>query len=123
MVIGALVWQSLPFFTVTVCGPMPTFGKVCGEVAEANAPPSSLIMYEPVPPPNVAVMVPLLNPLQVISVLDRLRVTAGCSVIVTDALFSQPLASLKVTVCKAGPKLLKTCGEVAATNAPASSLI
>ena len=85
--IGTQAWHSLPFSLATVGRPAPTFGKVCGEVAGAKVPPSSWIMYKPVPPPKVAVMEPSPAPLQVISIFDKSKAMAAFSVIVPVALF------------------------------------
>src|SRR5262249_61420518 len=97
--------QPLASFTATVCDPAPRLLKVVGEVAAANAPPSRLMVYGPVPPPKVAVTLPSAPPLQLTSVLVRLSVTAVDWLTVIEADCGQPFASFNVTVCDQAARL------------------
>jgi len=114
--------QPLASFTVTVCDPALTLLKVFGEVAAANAPPSRLMVYGPVPPPKVAVTLPSLPPLQLMSVLVRLSVTAVGSLTVIEVVFEQPPVSVTVTLCDPALRPLKVFGDVAVAAAPPSML-
>src|SRR5947199_10761984 len=67
--------HPLASLAVTVCVPGATWLNVCGEVKVVNALPSRRTSYRPVPPENVAVMVPV-EPLQEGSVLVSVRVMA-----------------------------------------------
>ena len=71
------------------------------------------------PPEYVAVMVPLLAPLQP-SVLVRDRATAVGWVNVLDWVVVQPLASCRFTVWDPAARPVKACGEVKALYPPPS---
>ena len=82
-------------------------------------PPSSESWSVPVPPENVAVMVPSLAPLQP-SCLARDRGTAVGSVRVLDCDAVHRLASFRTTVCAPPARPVKVTGEVAEANEPLS---
>src|SRR6266487_6942683 len=72
--------HRLASFRTTVCAPPARPVKVTGEVAEVNEPPSIWIVWGPVPPEKVAVIVPLPAPLQVRSVLASDKESAAGAV-------------------------------------------
>ena len=79
-----------------------------GDVAAMNAPPLKLKENAPVPPLNVAVMLPVAQPKQVASTLDNMSViAAGCET-VTELLARQPLASFTAIEYVAATKPPKT---------------
>src|SRR5262249_60667592 len=92
-----LAVQPFASLTVTLRDPALRPLKVFGEMATANAPPSMLAVYGPVPPLKVAVTLPSVPPLQLTSVFDRLSVTAVGWLTVIESDFVQPPPSVTVT--------------------------
>src|SRR5438093_1702320 len=111
--------HPLASLAVTVCVPGATGLNVCGEVKVANAPPSSDSWNAPVPPENVAVMVPV-PPLHDGSALVSVRVMADGWVRVLVWLVVHRLASFTTTVCAPAARPLNVSGDVADANEPAS---
>src|SRR5512143_1562903 len=74
------------------------------------------------PPPKVAVTVPLDSPLQITSVFVRLRVTTVGVPTVMEELFSQRLASRTHTVCDPAARPVKVYGDDCVAYEPASIL-
>src|SRR5437667_88182 len=97
-VMDLVVVHELASLSVTVCEPAVWPENVWGEVKVVKPPPSMSTCSVPVPPENVAVMVPLPPPLQVRSVLVSDSESAGGLTRVTDWLVVHRLPSRSVTV-------------------------
>jgi hypothetical protein len=90
--------HPLASWTVTVWEPALRPVKSFGDVANANEPPSICNWYGAVPPKNLAVIVPSLPPLQLTSVLVRLRVGLWLTFRVPAQVVVHPLWSVMDTV-------------------------
>src|SRR5436853_265679 len=77
-----------------------------------------------VPPENVAVTVPLVAPLQVTSVLERLRLIVGGEATVTvEAALEHPFASFTTTEWRPGARPVNVLGDVVAVIVPSFALL